>query len=348
MPATMTLVLETSARLLRLLSLLQTHRDWTGIDLAGRLGITQRTVRRDIDRLRRLGYPVDARPGTGGGYRLGTGAVLPPLLLDDDEAVAMAVGLRSATLSGVAGIEETALRALTKLEQVLPARPRHRVQTLQAAIVHMVGSGPDTAVDVLLAVASAVRDSQQLRADYRRHDGTESPRVLEPHRIVHSGRRWYLVAWDAEREAWRTFRLDRLSPRTPTGPRFAPREAPEPDIARYTSKGITTGAYRYRCRFTVLAPIDVVAGHIGPTIGVVTPIDGSSCEVISGSNSLDEMALYIGLIGQDIVVHEPTELLEHLAALGARLTRAATRSASILSSDEFPDATTTAHSRGDD
>jgi len=319
-------VLETSARLLRLLSLLQAHRDWSGVDLADRLGVTERTVRRDIDRLRRLGYPVDAQPGTGGGYRLGVGAVLPPLLLEDEEAVAVAIGLRSATLSGVTGIEETAVRALAKLEQVLPERLRHRLRTLQTAIVPMTGWGPSADVDVLLAVAAAIRDHQQLRADYRRHDGTASRRVLEPHRIVHSGRRWYLVAWDLDRTDWRTFRLDRLAPRTPTGPRFEPREAPDPDIAGYASRGITTNAYRYRCRVAVQAPAEVVAERIGPTIGVVTPLDQASCELVAGSDSLDEMAVYIGLIGEEITVHEPVELYEHLAALAARLIRAAERS----------------------
>lgn len=315
-------VLDTSARLLRLLSLLQSHRDWSGVELADRLGVTARTVRRDIDRLRLLGHPVDARPGAGGGYRLGIGAALPPLLLDDDEAVAVAVGLRSATLTGLAGIEETAVRSLAKLEQMLPSRLRHRVQTLQAAIVPMAGAGPTADVDVLLAVASAVRDHQQLKADYRRHDGTETRRVLEPHRIAHTGRRWYLVAWDVERADWRTFRLDRLSPRTPTGPRFAPREPPEPDVSSYTSRGITTDAYRYRCRLTVLASAQVVAEHFGPTVAVVTPIDDTCCEVVSGSNSLDEMALHVGLLGHEFVVHEPAELRDELAVLGARLVRA--------------------------
>jgi len=326
-------MLETSARLLRLLSLLQTHRDWSGAELADRLGVTQRTVRRDVDRVRQLGYPVDAQPGSGGGYRLGPGAVLPPLLFEDDEAVVVAVGLRSATLSGVAGIEETAVRALAKLEQVLPSRLRHRVQTLQAAIVPIPGSGPNVDVDVLLAVASAIRDHQQLRAGYIAQDDTESRRVLEPHRVVHSGRHWYLVAWDVELEDWRTFRLDRLSPRTPTGPRFTPRQPPEPDIVRYTSQGITTDVYRYRCRLTVMAPAQVVRAQIAPTIGVVTPLGQDSCELVTGSNSLDEVALYVGLIGHEIVVHEPPELREHMAALSARLSRATHRPSPGLSTD---------------
>ncbi len=316
-------MLETSARLLRLLSLLQTRRDWPGLDLSDRLGVTARTVRRDIERLRLLGYPVDARPGAGGGYRLGAGAVLPPLLLDDEEAVAVAVGLRSATASGIAGIDETAVRALAKLEQLLPSRLRHRVQTLSDAIVPVVGAGPNTAVDVLLAVAAAVRDTQCLRVDYRRHDGTDSRRVLEPHRVVLSGRRWYLVAWDADRADWRTFRLDRLTPRSPTGPRFTPRPAPDPDLAGYISRGTTTDAYRYRCRITVHAPAALVAEHVAPTVGVVTALDDVNCEVLSGGNSLDEMAVWLGLLGHQFTVQEPVELREHLAAVGARLTRAA-------------------------
>jgi predicted DNA-binding transcriptional regulator YafY len=316
-------VLETSGRLLRLLSLLQTHRDWTGEELAAELGVTTRTVRRDVDRLRLLGYPVDARPGAGGGYRLGVGAALPPLLLDDDEAVAVAVALGSAAQAGVTGIEETAARALAKLDQVLPSRLRHRVRTLRSAIVPLTGSGAGADPDVLLAVATAVRDSERLRVDYRRHDGTEVRRVLEPHRIVHAGRRWYLVAWDVDRAAWRTFRLDRLTPRIPTGPRFLPREAPEPDLGRYTSRGISVGAYRWRCRLTVHAPAAVVADHFGPTAAVVTPVDEGSCELVAGTDSLDEAALWIGLFGAELTVHEPPELREHLAALGGRLSRAA-------------------------
>lgn len=206
---------------------------------------------------------------------------------------------------------------------MLPSRLRHRVRTLQSAIVPISPGAPAAEVDVLLTVATAVRDHQQLRADYRGHDGSESRRVLEPHRIVHSGRRWYLVAWDVDRTAWRTFRLDRLTPHTPTGPRFQPRKPPEPDIAAYTSRGISTEAYRYQCRVTVHASADVVTDHVPPTAGIVTPLDATSCELVAGSNSLDEMALWVTLIGAELRVHEPAELREHMAILGARLTRAA-------------------------
>ncbi|NEW57393.1 WYL domain-containing protein, partial [Nocardia cyriacigeorgica] len=209
---------ETSARLLRLLSLLQMHREWTGTDLAAELGIDVRTVRRDIDKLRNLGYPVDAARGVAG-YRLGAGTHLPPLLLDDDEAVAVAIGLRTAAGGTIAGIEDSSLRALTKLEQMLPSRLRHRVRTLLAATVSVGAGGPTVDPEILTAIAGAIRDKHRLRFDYHSHDGTTTLRITEPHRLAHTGRRWYLIAWDADRADWRTFRVDRLRPRTPTGPR---------------------------------------------------------------------------------------------------------------------------------
>jgi predicted DNA-binding transcriptional regulator YafY len=319
-------VLETSARLLRLLSFLQSHRDWSGEELARRMQVTTRTVRRDVDRLRQLGYPVDATPGAGGGYRLGAGAVMPPLLLDDDEAIAVAVGLRSAAIAGISGIEETSVRALTKLEHVLPSRLRRRVQTLQSAIVPMPGRGPTVDPDVLLSIAAAARDHLQLRVDYRSHDGTESRRVLEPHRIVHSGRRWYLVAWDVDRQDWRTFRVDRVTPRTPTGPRFAPRDAPAPDLARYTSEGITTRVYRYRARLTVHAPATAVSDYMPPTIAVVTPLDDHTSELVVGANSLEELVIWVGLMGLPFTIEEPPELVDVVRRLASVLHAAAINS----------------------
>jgi predicted DNA-binding transcriptional regulator YafY len=191
--------MDTSERLLKLLSLLQTRSDWTGSELAERLQVSGRTVRNDVERLRRLGYPVHASPGVGGGYRLGAGAALPPLLLDDEEAVAVAVGLRTAAGGAVAGIEETSLRALVKLEQVLPSRLRHRVNALHSAMAAVQTGGPTVDAEVLTAIAAAIRDRQRLRFDYRRHDGSASVRDVEPHRMVSWGRRWYLVAYDADR-----------------------------------------------------------------------------------------------------------------------------------------------------
>lgn len=318
-------MLETSARLLRLLSFLQTHRDWSGADLAQRLEVTERTLRRDVDRLRRLGYPVSAQPGVGGGYRLDAGAILPPLLLDEDEAVAVAVGLRGAAMSGLAGVEETALRALAKLERVLPSRLRHRVSAVHAAVVPMPGGGSQTDVDVLLAVTEAIRDRTSLRADYRRFDGSHSRRLLQPHRVVMSGRRWYLVAWDVDRDDWRTFRLDRLTPRTPAGDRFEPRPAPADDLASYVSKGIATEAYRYRCRVTVHAPAPAVAERLGPAVATVTPLDETSCEVVSGTNDLTEAVHWLGLLGADLTVHEPPQLRRVMQDVSDRLARSASR-----------------------
>jgi predicted DNA-binding transcriptional regulator YafY len=315
---------ETSARLLRLLSLLQARRDWSGAELAQRLEITPRTVRRDIERLRALGYPVLATAGTAG-YRLGPGADLPPLLLDDDEAVAVAMGLRTAAGGSITGIEETSVRALAKLEQVLPSRLRHRINALQSVTVPMANTGPTADPDTLTAIAAACRDSLRLRFGYRSHDGTASVRTTEPHRLVHTGRRWYLIGWDVDREDWRTYRVDRLEPRTPTGPRFTPRTPPDPDLGGYTSRAISTSAYRYQARITLYAGAGTAAERIAPTTGALEPIDEHRCTLRAGSDSLDELAVYVAGQGFDFEVHEPPELVEHVRVLAARFTRAATR-----------------------
>ncbi|APA99627.1 helix-turn-helix transcriptional regulator [Nocardia seriolae] len=242
-------MLESSARLLRLLSLLQTPREWSGAELAAQLEVDVRTVRRDIEKLRTLGYPVHAVAGAAG-YRLGAGANLPPLLLDDEEAIAVAMGLRTAAGGTIAGIEESSLRALTKVEQVLPSRLRHRMTALQEATVTVPAGGPRVDPDTLTALAAAIRDHHRLRFDYRTHDGETSRRTTEPHRLVHTGRRWYLTGWDVDREDRRTYRVDRLTPRVPTGPRFTPCEAP--DAADLVSHGVTVAPYRYRARVTLL------------------------------------------------------------------------------------------------
>ncbi|MFC9659773.1 helix-turn-helix transcriptional regulator [Nocardia sp. NPDC127606] len=314
-------MLETSARLLELLSLLQTPRVWTGADLAERLEVDARTVRRDIDKLRTLGYPVHAVAGTAG-YRLGAGAKLPPLLLNDDEAVAVVLGLRTAAGGSVTGIEESSLRALAKLEQILPSRLRHRVSALQAATVTVPAGTATVDPEVLTAIAAAIRDHEQLRFDYRTHDGTEIRRTAEPHRLVHTGRRWYLVGWDVEKQDWRTYRVDRLHPRVPTGPRFTPREAPEVDLAGWVSRGVSTSAYRYQARITLEVSAAVAADRIPPTVGVIEAIDEGHCLLHTGSNSLDEIAVYTGLFGFGFHVHEPPELIEHLRALADRVTAA--------------------------
>ncbi|MFQ6330467.1 helix-turn-helix transcriptional regulator [Nocardia sp. CWNU-33] len=314
-------MLETSARLLRLLSLLQTPRDWTGAELAERLGVDARTVRRDIDKLRNLGYPVDATPGVAG-YRLGAGAQLPPLLLDDDEAVAVAIGLRTAAGGTIAGIEDSSLRALTKLEQVLPSRLRHRVSLLHSTTITVPTAAATVDPDVLTALAATIRDNHRLRFDYRSHRGTTSLRTTEPHRLAHTGRHWYLIAWDLDRADWRTYRVDRINPRIPTGPRFTPREAPDIDLAGYVSRGVTTSPYRYSARITLDVPAEVAADRIAPTVGTIEPLDHQSCLLRTGSNSLDELAIYVAGFGFPFHIHEPPELIAHIRTLIARLTAA--------------------------
>jgi predicted DNA-binding transcriptional regulator YafY len=313
-------MLQTSARLLRLLSLLQARADWSGPELADRLGVTTRTVRNDVERLRRLGYPVSARPGVGGGYRLGAGAALPPLLLDDDEAVAVAVGLRTAAGGAVTGIQETSVRALAKLEQVLPSRLRHRVAALQTATVQIPVPGPTVDADVLTAIAGACRDHQRLRFDYRDHDGSASIRTVEPHRLVHDRGRWYLVAWDVDRQDWRTFRGDRIQPRTPTGPRFVPRDPPDGDVATYLLRGVGAATWRFRARVTVHAPAAVVARRVPPAV-LVEAVDEHTCVVDVGSETPLLLAVYLGMIGADFEVAEPPELIEQLRVLADRYRR---------------------------
>ena len=313
-------MLETSTRLLRLLSLLQTPRDWSGAELADRLDVDPRTVRRDIDKLRTLGYPVDATPGVAG-YRLGAGAKLPPLLVDGDEATAIVVGLRTAAASGtVAGIQESALRALTKILQVLPPRLRHRVDVLHSVTETMQTAAPTVDPDTLTAIATTCRDHHQLRFDYEKHDGTTSRRQTEPHRLVHTGRRWYLIAWDLDRSAWRTYRVDRITPRIPTGPRFTPRETP--DLTEYLSRSVSVAPYRYRARITIHAPAHLAAERIAPTVGTIEAVDENTCLLRTGSNSLDELALYVGLFGFRFQIHEPPELIAHVRSLAARLAEA--------------------------
>lgn len=315
-------MLDTSARLLRLLSLLQVRRDWPSAALAERLGVAVRTVRRDVDRLRSLGYPVESTPGVAGGYRLGPGAEMPPLLFDDDEAVAVAVGLRTAVGGGVAGIEETSVRALAKLEQVLPKRLRHRVNALQTYTVPLARSGPTVPAAVLTAIAATCRDHERLRFDYRDHDGAVSLRAVDPHRLVHAGGRWYLVAWDVDRDGWRTFRVDRMEPRIPTGPRFAPRDPPEGDVAAYVTKGLASALWRYRVTVTLHAPAATVAGRLPPSAGLLEPVDERTCVLHTGADTPQQLALYLGLLDVDFDVTEPPELVAQLRRLSARYDRA--------------------------
>lgn len=316
-------MLETSARLLKLLSLLQLHREWTGPDLADRMGVSTRTVRRDVDKLRELGYPVNASTGITGGYRLGAGSALPPLLLDDEEAVAVTVGLRSAANFSVSGIEETSVRALAKLEQVLPSRLRHRVDALQRFIVATPGSGPTVDPGLLVLLAGACRDHERLRFDYLDHMGTASLRSTEPHRLVTRGRRWYLVAWDLDRDDWRTYRVDRIKPRTPMGPRFTPREAPAEDLASYVTKGVSTASWQYRVRVRLHASKEEMLARLPMYVGDFEAIDEHSCELSTGSDNLEMSAGYLAMLGVGFDVIEPPELKPALQAIADRLTNAA-------------------------
>ncbi|MEU6318848.1 YafY family protein [Streptomyces sp. NPDC047009] len=333
-------MLETSARLLRLLSLLQAHREWSGADLAERLGVSPRTVRRDVDRLRELGYPVSASPGTGGGYQLGAGAELPPLLLDDDEAVAVAVGLRTAAGQGIEGIGETSVRALAKLEQVLPSRLRRRVSALNAFAVPMLrGPGP-SAVDpaVLTEVAHLCRDAERLRFEYRDHPrsrtgsggenalGALTRRTVEPHRLVCTERRWYLVAWDLDRDDWRTFRVDRMVLKPPHGPRFTPRTPPAEDLAEYVSRGVSTRAYAAQAVVRLLVPLHEAAERISPSAGTLEAETEGSCLLRTGAPNLDVMVIHVMMTGLEFEVLEPAELTGRLRAARDLLSRAVERS----------------------
>ncbi len=318
-------MLETSTRLLRLLSLLQTRRDWPGPELADRLEVGPRTVRRDVERLRRLGYPVQATPGVAGGYRLGAGASLPPLLLDEEEAVAVAVGLRTAASVGVAGIEETSVRAMTKLEQVLPSRLRRRVNAVGSATVAYPGTGPAIDPDTLALIAGAARDHERLLFKYRTHDGEVSRRTVEPHRLVHTGRRWYLVAFDAGRDDWRTFRVDRIEPKPSIDRRFAPRDPPAKDIAAYVSRAISSTRDRYQAKVILHAPLAEVAGRVPHTVGTLEPIDERSCLLLTGSDWLGGLAVYIANIGVDFEVLEPPEFIEQVQQLARRFGRATSK-----------------------
>lgn len=330
-------MLETSARLLFLLSLLQARRDWPGAVLAERLEVSPRTVRRDVDRLRELGYPVHATKGPDGGYRLVAGSELPPLLFDDDQAVAVAVALQTAT-SNVAGIEEASERALATVRQVLPSRLRQRVDSLQMTSVPRTGARalPQVDPEVLLALGTAVRACELLRFDHATAsgqgagDGAECgwapPRRVEPHHLVTWGGRWYLVAWDLDRSDWRTFRVDRITPRTPTGPRFTPRELPGADVAAFVAGRFARfdGPDRWPCRGEVL--LDVPAADIArwvPASGVLEELGPDRCRLVLGSWSWAGLAATAGTFNADIEVVGPPELKAAFARLSHRYAAAA-------------------------
>ncbi|SEE23189.1 Predicted DNA-binding transcriptional regulator YafY, contains an HTH and WYL domains [Streptomyces sp. 3213] len=316
---------DTPGRLLQLLSLLQTPREWPGGELADRLGVSRRTVRRDIDRLRELGYPVQATLGADGGYRLVAGKAMPPLVLDDEEAVAIAVGLRAGAGHAVEGVDEASVRALAKLEQVLPSRLRHRVATLQAATTPLTsGDGASIAPETLTVMASTVAGRERLRFAYRAKDGTESRRVTEPYRLVSTGRRWYLVAYDLGREDWRTFRVDRVSEPFATGARFAPRELPTGSAAEYLRRSMYRRQESYEYTVTFAAPADVVAARVPAWMGTPEPLDAHSCRLrATTGDEIRWLAARLALLEFEFTVQEPEELVRCVRELGERLSRAA-------------------------
>ena len=318
---------ETSSRLLELLSLLQARRDWQAAELADRLEVSPRTIRRDVERLRGLGYPVESLTGPAGGYRLRAGTAMPPLLVDDDEATAIAVGLGTAARASVSGIEEAAVRALVKLEQVLPAHLRRRVAALGSATIAAPVSGPTVDPQDLTTIAAACRDSECLRFAYRSRDGDESRREVEPHSLVNLGRRWYLVGWDRDRDDWRTFRVDRLSRPTPNGSRFAGRTLPAPDAAAFVERSLADVRSRYEARVTVHASAETVARRLPWLASALTPIDEERCEYRTSDHDIGWLAIRVAMVGFDMDVHEPPELIAEIGALHRRLADAVTRAA---------------------
>ncbi len=313
-----------TGRALQLLSLLQTHRLWSGAELAARLEVTERTVRRDVDRLRELGYPVDAVTGIDGGYRLATGVHMPPLLLDDDEAVAVAVGLRSAAGAAIDGMEESSLRAMTKIEQMLPDRLHRRVSALHASVTSTPWAYDADVVDpeALSVLASACRDGEEVRFDYRRGDGEESRRLVEPHQLVTAGRRWYLVAWDQRRDDWRTFRLDRLRKPRLAGVRFVPREIPGGDAASFVSSSLGPTPRRTEATLAIDAALVELEAVLRWVDHTPVAIEEESCVVQIRSEDHGRLAMTVARIAltAPVKVMEPDELAETIRQLAANLT----------------------------
>ncbi|MFC4056505.1 helix-turn-helix transcriptional regulator [Actinomadura syzygii] len=314
----------TSSRTLRLLSLLQTHRYWPGAELADRLGVSVRTLRRDVDRLRDLGYPVEAQRGVDGGYQLAAGAALPPLVIDDEEAVALAVGLQAAAQGSVEGIAESSVRVLAKVVQVMPARLRRQVEALRAMTVPTgFGGVSGTEVDasVLTVIALACRDAERLRFGYTSAGGERTEREAEPYRLVRLGRRWYLVAYDLTRHDWRNFRVDRLSGLDVTGARFRPRELPAADAAEFVRAAVDERARSYQVEALVSAPAETVRRRIGRWC-TIEEIDAGHCRVRMTSDSLDWPSMALGAAREDFQVVEPPELRTFMREWASRFSRA--------------------------
>ena len=331
----------TSSRILRLLSLLQHHRFWPGAELAERLGVSPRTLRRDVDRLRELGYPVTAHPGVDGGYQLASGAALPPLVVDDEEAVALAVGLRLATQGAVAaqadvapgGIAEAAARALAKVTQVMPSRLRRRAEAVAAmtesATWERPGQAPSINPDVLASTALACRDTERLRFGYTAASGERSERHVEPHRLVALDRRWYLVAYDLARNDWRSFRLDRIAdaPR-PTGAPFRPRALPAADAAEFVRRNISATGFQ-EVKVFIEAPAEVIRQRIGRWSTIEEAGPGRCRVTMKPPEDSDWPVIALGMTGADFQVIDPPELTERLRDWSARFARAVAQPADV-------------------
>jgi predicted DNA-binding transcriptional regulator YafY len=330
-------MLETSSRLLALLSLLQSRPDWPGRELAERLGVSTRTIRNDIERLRELGYPVEAGRGPTGAYRLGLGAKLPPLLLDDEEAVAVAIGLRAGT--GVSGIADSSARALAKLEQMLPHRLRRQVAALHGSTskapenLDTNVADPEVDTAILTAIAAAIRDRHWLRFDYllpadQPPEEIQTPsapsgrKLVEPYRLVNWRRRWYFVGRDPQDATWAAYRADWTSPLGPTGRVFTPVLLPDEDYTAFVLRDVAATGWKVHARITVLAPAAEVLARINAAVGVVEPLDDRTCVLVTGADSLETIAVYIGMLGLDFHVTDPPALITHLRDLGARYLRA--------------------------
>jgi predicted DNA-binding transcriptional regulator YafY len=313
-------MLKTSARLLRLLWLLQSRRYWSGAELSERVEVDARTVRRDIDRLRELGYAVEASPGLGGGYQLKAGSSLPPVLLDDEEAVTVAVAVRAAA-SSIGQMEETAVRLLAKLDQLLPARLRKRASALHSVTISLARPDSAPSLDILTQVAGACRDHLKLRLNYRDRRGNLTSRVVEPMRLAHTGSLWYLVAWDSQRKDWRTFRMDRVERLASTGPQFTPRDFPG-DIAEYVSRSITQVPYRYRVRIRLKGSATELAKRIPSWCGVLEALDGENCTLSTGADSIEGLAAQVVLTGTDFDILDAPELIAEFKGVAERLDRA--------------------------
>lgn len=315
-------MLASSTRLLRLLALLQTRSHWQGPELAERLEVHPRTLRRDIDRLRQLGYPVQASSGVAGGYAFRAGQALPPLLLDDEEALAVSIALRTATAGAVAGIEEPALRALVKLEQAMPARLRQQVDALRSTILPMDHTGPVVDATQLALLASACRDQLRLAFTYGDSRGHSAERSVEPQGLAHTGHRWYLVAWDRVREDWRTFRIDRIVGEPTVGAHFAPRVSPDGgDLKAYVSRSLAVAPYAERARIVLHAPLSEALHRIPPSVGVLNALDAQRCVLECGAHSLDTLVYWLVVLDLSYEVLAPEALKDRLKVVGERALR---------------------------